>query len=103
MQRIAGRLALVAIAFLAGISTAHADFVDKIGEKILSECGLVATIFAGLAIYFARQATQNRSGWDVDRAGLLQIIVAKDERDAKMIAAYSKIEGMLTAAQQKHS
>lgn len=101
MPRIAGSLALAAIAFLAGISTAHADFFDKIGEKILTECGLVAVIGFSLAVYFARQATQNRSGWDVDRAGLLKIIVAQDERDGKMIAAYSKIEGMLSAAQMK--
>lgn len=102
MRRIAIRLTLIIVILLVEISTAYAlDMLDQLGEKIFNECGLVATIFAGLAIYFARQATQNRSGWDVDRAGLLKLIVAQDERDAKMMAAYSKIEGMLIAAQSK--
>lgn len=102
MRRIAIKLAIITAIFAIGISAAHAfDLLDKLGEKIFNECGFAASIFAGLSIYFARQATQNRSGWDVDRAGLLKLIVAQDERDAKMMAAYSKIEGMLIAAQSK--
>lgn len=90
------------VVFAAGMPAAHAfDFVEKLSDKILNECGVVAAITSGLAIYFARLATKNRDGWDIDRDGLIKMMIANNDRDAKAMAVYSKIEGMLSAAQAK--
>lgn len=87
--------------FALGNSTARADLLSELPEKLFSQCGLVSLILFAGVVYFAGTTAKARTGWTDDRAGMMTIIRSQDESVNKLSVAYAKLEAILLATIQR--
>lgn len=79
----------------------QADIMTELPEKVFSQCGIVSGTFAFFAFLFAGQSAKRQKAWDEDRAGMMRLIFAQDERDLKVTETISEVKGMLLAVRNK--